>query len=185
MMARMNWFKAWWLKISSFVTGSHEANKCRHRTKRSGWAEAFGERYFVEMPLADNGRPDYCLSCIGRMAIRCAWCGDQIHIGNPVTLYTPRSKDFMAPAGAVRYSEEPLRYVGCLGWDCAETGADRAGFWMPPGKVLRVPTVYEHLMGARDPGAIIISDLDDPRNVGTVIGERAEPPQQEVSDASK
>ena len=70
-MARMNWFESWWRRISSFATGSHVANKCRHMTTRSGWVEAFGERYFVEMPLAENGRPDYCLSCIGRQLSCC------------------------------------------------------------------------------------------------------------------
>jgi hypothetical protein len=170
-MARMNRLKSWWFKISSFMVRSHVANKCGHRTKRAGWAEAFGERYFVEMPLAENGRADYCLGCIGRMAIRCAWCGDAIHIGNPVTLYTPMKKDFVVPDHAVRYSEKPLQLVGCLGWNCADTGGDRAGFWMPPGEVHRVPTVFEQLMGSDDSDAVVIADLRDPHNVGTVVGK--------------
>jgi len=170
-MARMNRLKSWWFKISSFMVRSHVANKCGHRTKRSGWAEAFGERYFVEMPLAENGRPDYCLGCIGGMAIRCAWCGKAIHIGDPVTLYTPMKKDFVVPAHAVPYSEKPLQLVGCLRWGCAETGGDRAGFWMPPGHVRRVPSAFEQLMESDDSDAVVIADLRDPHNVGTVVGK--------------
>lgn len=148
-MARLNWFKCGWLKISSFVSRLHVANKCGHRTKRAGWVEAFGEKYFVEMPVAKNGRPDYCHACIGSMAIRCAWCGEPIHIGNPVTLYTPSKRGFVIPTYAVRYSKDPLQLVGCLAWGCAETGADRAGFWMPPGEVFRVPTVFEQFFGEK------------------------------------
>jgi hypothetical protein len=168
-MARLNRLKFLWLKVSSCLSRSHVANKCGHRTKRAGWAEAFGERHFVEMPLAENGRPDYCLACVGCMAIRCAWCGAVIRIGDPVILYSPE-KDFVVPVHAVHYSEDPLQLVGCLRWDCADTGGDRAGFWMPPGRVHRVPSAFELLMGSDDSDAVVIADLRDPHNVGTVIG---------------
>ena len=181
-MAHLNLFKSRWLKIFSFLTRTYIANKCGHRTRRAGWAKAFRERYFVEMPLAVNGSPDYCLACIGSMAILCAWCGDAIHIGNPVTLYTPLKKDFVVPDHAIRYSEDPLRLVGCLGWDCAETGGDRAGFWVPPGEVLRVPTVFEQLLGSPDAEAVVIADKGDPHDVGVVIGKKSESPSSEKTE---
>ena len=98
-----------------------------------------------------------------------------------IKLYSSK-KGFAVPGHAVRCSENPLRLVGCLGWDCAETGADRAGFWMPPGEVRRVPTVFMQLMGATDPGAIVISDLQDPHDVGTINGEKSESASKEVSN---
>ena len=101
------------------------------------------------MPTNENGSMDYCLDCIGKMAIRCAWCGDPIFIGNPITLYTPHG-DFQVPEHAIVYNKEPLQLVGCLGWNCAETGADRAGFWLQgedgKGCVQRVPTAYEAIL---------------------------------------
>jgi hypothetical protein len=180
-MAHLNLFKSRWLKIFSFLTRTHIANKCGHRTRRAGWAKAFRERYFVEMPLAVNGSPDYCLACIGSMAILCAWCGRDIHIGEPITLYTPRDKHFVLPEHAVRHREEPLQVVGCLRWGCAETGGDRAGFWVPPGEVLRVPTVFEQLLGSDDSDAVVIADVGDLHDVGTVIGKKADDPPKEVS----
>jgi len=97
----------------------------------------------MRMPLANNGHPDYCLKCIGKMSIRCVWCGRTILIGSPITLLTPL-ESFNVPDYAVKYGEGKISaYVGCLGWDCADTGADLAGYWMPPGVVTRVQSPSE------------------------------------------
>jgi hypothetical protein len=103
------------------------------------------------------------------MAIRCAWCGNVIFIGDPITLYTPAKKDFSIPEYAKIYTDKPLRIVGCLRWDCAETGADRAGFWMPPGKVHRMPTAFEKLMSNDGKGIIICENLTDPTKSMEII----------------
>lgn len=54
--------------------------------------------------------------------------------------------------------------MGCLRWDCAKTGADRAGFWHPPGKVFRVTTPLEmclqNLQNGGD-GVVVIENLND------------------------
>lgn len=152
------------LRLGSWSPIRYKAVKCGHRTKQSGRVSAFEQTITVTMPQNQNGSMDYCLDCIGGMAIQCAWCGDPIFIGEPITLYTPRS-DFQVPEHAVVYNKEPIQLVGCLSGNCAETGIDRAGFWMPgengKGSVWRVPTVLEVILGAKEPSAMIISDPSD------------------------
>lgn len=144
----------------------YTATKCGHRTKRVGRATVFDDRPIFSMPLNDLGSVDYCLDCIGDMSIRCAWCEKIITVGSPVTLYSPKDKDFKIPDHAVVYKKkDPLQLVGCLGWNCAHTGGDRAGFWMPgndgKGVVERVPTAWEAVMASGGNSVMIISDLND------------------------
>lgn len=140
-----------WLfeKIRRLLPIKYTAQKCGHWTKKKGAISAFGHKGAVEMPFNDEGGVDYCLDCIGRMAIRCGWCGEVIWIGQPITLYTLLDK-FEIPEYAIKYSENPLQLVGCLGWNCADTGADRAGFWLPGesgvGQVLRVVSGIEEVL---------------------------------------
>jgi hypothetical protein len=123
----------------------------------------------MSMPLTGNGNPDYCLKCIAGMSIKCAWCENSIHIGDPVTLYIPEPT-YVAPEYAVRFHEDPRCLVGCLGWNCASTGADRQGFWMPPGRVKRIPSPIEMLMSSGDEGkVVIVEDLSDPRDLGKIV----------------
>ena len=95
------------------------------------------------------------------MAIRCAWCGKPIFIGDPVTLYSSAEKNFQIPEYAVRYSENPIKLVGCMRWDCAETGADRCGFWLPPGVVHRVLSPIEQMMATGT--VVVVADVGDMR----------------------
>ncbi|MEI6627472.1 MAG: hypothetical protein WCL61_02660 [bacterium] len=118
----------------------------------------------MAMPLSENGNPNYCLDCIAKMAIRCAWCGEAISIGSPVTLYTPK-EDYKIPEYATRYQNNAKSLVGCLRWNCADSGMDRQGFWMPPGKVKRVPSPLEMALASGDQ-VVIVSDLSDPNNLG-------------------
>lgn len=146
----MSWynFKLW---LKSLSPKRYVATKCGHQTKRTGKCTSFGVSYTMQMPQNDDGSVDYCLDCIGNMAIRCAWCGDSIHIGEPITLYTPAKEDFKIPEYAGVYSLKPLRLIGCLGWDCASSGADRSGFWYPGdngrGGVRRVASPIEIAFG--------------------------------------
>jgi hypothetical protein len=152
------------LRLGSLSPLRYKAVKCGHRTKRSGPVSAFGCTITTKMPKNDGGSVDYCLDCIGKMTIKCAWCSDPIFIGNPITLYTPRG-EFQVPEHAVVYNKEPLQLVGCLGWNCADTGADRSGFWLPgedgKGRVQRMPTAYEAILGAKEPSMMIVGDLSD------------------------
>lgn len=143
--------KKWRLfeKIRQLLPIRYTAQKCGHRTKKKGAISAFGHKGAVDMPFNDSGGIDYCLDCIGKMAICCAWCSEVIWIGQPITLYPP-ARDFELPEHAVKYSDNPVRFVGCLSWNCADTGADRAGFWLPgedgTGAVLRVMSGVEEVL---------------------------------------
>jgi len=125
-----------WFAITNRFRKTYVANECGHRTKREGSTVSFGERYVIAMPLATNGHPDWCLDCIGGMAIRCGWCGRPIHVGEMVTPYL--AKDGMP--GYTRYHEDVgndcrKSVVGCERIDCADSGGDYCGRWYPPGRV--------------------------------------------------
>ncbi len=158
-----------WLTVSYPFRKTHMANVCGHLTKKAGKVTSHGESYTISMPLSENGNPDHCLDCIAKMSIRCAWCENPIHIGDPITLYIP-GESYKVPEHAVRYDKDESRLVGCLSWECADTGADRQGFWMPPGTVARVPSPIEMLMyGGSEGKAIIVGDLSDPRDLGKFV----------------
>ena len=137
------------------------ATNCGHTTARAGDVTALGVTIQTEVPVRD-GEVEYCLNCIARMAIQCAWCGLPIFIGDPVTLYS-LPVDFTTPAYVVGYSLEPLRLVGCLRSDCASTVADRQGFWLPDdtghGHVQRVPSPLEQVMASGK--GVIVADISD------------------------
>jgi hypothetical protein len=142
----------------------YTATKCGHLTKRDGPVSAFRDSITMQMPKNESGSVDYCLDCVGTMTARCTWCARAIFIGSPVTLYPPRP-GYVIPEHAVVYSKDPLLLVGCLSWSCADSGADRAGFWVPgedgKGRVKRVPTAYEMIPGAAEPSAVVVNDLSD------------------------
>lgn len=138
---------------------------CGHGTRRKGVISAFGERSILRMPKKTRWTVDYCLDCVAKMTIRCAWCPNLIFVGDPVTLYSPIAGN-QIPEGATIYNEENRSVVGCLGWECANTGADRAGFWVPgengKGKVKRVISPFEQVFfGNHD--TLIVEDLGDTR----------------------
>lgn len=127
------------------------ATKCGHKTKKNGKVTAFGEAITTNI---NGDSVEYCHECLGRMAIRCAWCGKPIFIGDPVTLYIANSSEM--PDYAVFYDDEnreahnkpdSVEVVGCLRFSCADTGADKAGYWVPgdnnKGKVHLARSAYE------------------------------------------
>lgn len=139
----------------------YTAKKCGHRTRRSGRYAAFGEYRSRRFPLNDSGTMDWCLECMGKMTIRCGWCGDPIFVCDPITLYVPKDPTKM-PEYAVRYEENGhVHVVGCLGWGCADSGADRKGFWMPgedgKGRVARVPSPIEIMFATGE--AQVVDDV--------------------------
>lgn len=119
---------------------------CGHKTRLSNRIHAFGSSVKTRI-RPNNGKVEYCHECLQDMAIQCGWCDGAIFIGDPITLYSPNNKDYTPKKHAKIYNDEPLTIVGCLRMNCADTGADRAGFWMPPGEVKRVPTAFEMIMG--------------------------------------
>jgi hypothetical protein len=137
--------------------------KCGHTGPLVQEVSIFGQ---IRQSSLKPDQLDWCNQCLAKMAILCAWCGRPIGIGEPITLYSPRIDKFVIPDHATVYSKEPLQLVGCLRMGCAETGADRAGFWMPPGEVMRVLSPFEEVMGQVERGKpsspIIVEDLADP-----------------------
>jgi hypothetical protein len=143
------------------------ARKCGHLTLlQDEVVQINGERQKMKLSPGDDGKVEYCLECLAGMAVRCAWCRNLVLVGDPITLYSPRDTNFVSTEGAVTYSTEPLRLVGCLRWDCAQTGADRAGFWLPDGDgkghVRRVPTAFEQLFGGQLEGSMELVASSDP-----------------------
>lgn len=123
--------------------------KCGHLTSQKATLNAFGEKCEIKI-LSPKDEIEFCHDCLEKMTIRCAWCGKPIFIGDIVTLYTP-NKDFKIPNYAITYSKDPLQLVGCGRTNCAETGADYCGNWLPPGKVKRFPSVIEMAMATGRP----------------------------------
>lgn len=115
----------------------------------------------MKIPLAKNGRPDYCIECIGKMSIKCAWCGHPIVIGELITLHIPK-KDSKVPDYAVHYTEDGVNaLVGCSRMSCAD-GYDLCGRWLPPGKVIRIPSPLELCLAScerGEPSAVIVDDM--------------------------
>jgi len=130
--------------------------KCGHKTKMVDVIEIDGEK--ITFSLKKGVRPEYCINCLKEMSIKCAWCGKSILPGDPITLYSPRDES-KVPEHAVIYKKDPLQLVGCLRWGCADTGADRAGFWVPPGEVQRVMSPLERAMATNN--VVIVNDVTD------------------------
>jgi len=111
---------------------------CGHKTKIKGDIEVFLGKSMVHskanisLILDNNGNVSHCFECIEEISIRCAWCGGTILPEDPITLYYATTKDFIPPEYAIEYNpgnHDRPSYVGCLRWDCAETGGDMCGHW--------------------------------------------------------
>lgn len=162
-MSILQKLRVWWAKRVTSVhssVGRDYMCGCGHTAKWKTVLTVGGGGIYT-LP---SEKPDYCPECWAKAAIRCAWCGDTILPGDPITLYTPRKNDFVVPEHAVVYRREPqLQLVGCLGWDCAHTGADRSGFWVMPGEVRRVLSPLEELIANGGTEVVISGNLGDIR----------------------
>lgn len=104
----------------------------------------------------------YCSNCLEQSCIQCAWCGESIKVGHPVTLYSPREGVVM-PDHAVLYTKDPLRYIGCVRRTCCDI-FDRQGFWHPPGRLYRVASATEESLLAiqrGESGVVICNNIGD------------------------
>lgn len=158
-----------WVVVGNPFRKTFTATICGHKTKIAGPIASFGETSIMQMPLNKEGETEYCLDCIAKMAIRCAWCGKPINIGSAVTLYIPTSKTYIPPEHAVRHEEDERCLVGCLRWDCADTGADMQGYWVPPGKVARCLSPVELALRGN---VVLVPDVSQyPNGVVTIPHE--------------
>lgn len=147
--------------LAPVFSKTYTASVCGHKTKIRGFVRAFGERITTAMPLGEGGRPEYCLACVGKMAIRCG-CGRAIFIGDPVALLVP--DDARRPYALLEDGGGRKVWISCM--RCLHTAAGRSGFWMPPGKVERTPSLFEL---ALEGGAAVFNDAADPKDPGTVV----------------
>lgn len=148
--------------LCSLAGEDHEC-QCGHKAKWKTYIIAHKGNEGVY--TIDKKKPEYCPECFVRAQISCAWCEKPIMPGEPITLYTPKIGTEI-PKHAVIYKKNPEpQLVGCLRWDCAATGADRAGFWVMPGKVRRVLSPIELLIATNN--VVITQDLSDTKEVTT------------------
>lgn len=129
---------------------------CGHQTKIRDSVSVFGEINIISM-IPKSGKIEYCHKCLEKMIIKCAWCQRPIFPDHPITLYDFPSENFVAPEHSIIHSKDPVKLVGCLRPDCADTGMDRAGFWVSPGKVEQIMTAYERIESGEK--VVIINDL--------------------------
>ncbi len=160
-MKKVELFELWcWLQHYFFlVFGRNHLCGCGHKAKLKTMIFP-GEDSAGLYQLGDK---KYCPKCFLSQVIKCAWCGKVITPESPITLYSP-NPEFTIPDYAVKYREkevDPVRLVGCLRWSCANTGADRAGFWEMPGKVERCLSPIEQAFLSQQ--MVIVSDLGDRR----------------------
>ncbi|MCL5406967.1 MAG: hypothetical protein M1429_00480 [Patescibacteria group bacterium] len=134
--------------------------RCGHKTKLREEIGPKDDRREITLLLTEN-RPDFCLSCLESAIIRCAWCGQTIWPDNPITLYETSQKDFQPKDGSRLYSEKDgyKTYVGCLRWNCADTLADRAGFWRMPGFVERQMSPIEQCLNTGE--MVVVEDIKE------------------------
>ncbi len=151
---RATWYRVrlWWCTIFG---RSYKAAVCGHYTKKVVLVTVFEKKIIF---VLDTRHITYCQRCLAVMSIRCAWCKEPICVNDPITLYHA-AKDFKIPEGAVTFKEHPLQLVGCLRLMCADTCAERMGFWVVPGKVERVFSPLEMAMATGE--VIVCNNISD------------------------
>lgn len=164
---------------------------CHQVSEATGRVEAFDDYTETTMPKNADGGFDFCHACLGQMAIRCWICDRTIFVGDPITLYVPSDPFRWIPPHAAIYSLEHMEIVGCGRTDCAESGVDYRGNWVPSktqregrwvGGVQRRVDLLQQMLenGERE---IVINDLSRaPTLPGCIIPERMPLPQYEVVD---
>jgi len=133
---------------------------CGHKCIISDELTAFGQTIIYTLPIK-GGKIEYCHKCLGKMTIRCAWCGNPIFIGDFITLYRPtRKKDFVIPSWAVIYdNKKEQQLVGCQRKGCVDSNTDYCGHWLPPGKVKAVIQLSKNKITlSDDPNYIVLEN---------------------------
>ncbi len=106
--------------------------------------------------------PKQCMLCqypgIFESIIACAYCGEAILFGDPVSCYLPAgmSEGF----DLERATQTPMGFVGCMGWDCCPTAGFFAGHWV--GEGIRSPfnggSAAAHALSSGD--MVVVSNID-------------------------
>lgn len=145
---------------------------CGHRSRYKVGHKVDGYRGIWTL----GKKRDYCARCWFAAAIKCAWCGKTILPESAITLMAPAAADFKIPDHAVVYKRTPhLQLVGCLRWNCADSGMDRAGFWVMPGKVHRVVSPLEMMIYGNQDDIVIINDVTNIKEAISIPDKIAKP----------
>lgn len=161
-------------KMRKFFQGFFKRSEtafCGHPVPQTrGTVTAFGVSRACVVPRLLDGRLSFCHDCIGSMTIRCAWCGKPIFLGDMVTLRSAggRRRDQTIPDHAVILNAKARILVGCPRPECADTGSDYAGFWVPTmekrsdrwiGGVQPFPSAIEMATESEERELVSIDDL--------------------------
>jgi len=169
-----DWLRRLWMNLQHifyFIFGRNHKCQCGHKAKWKTKLTVNGECGVYTLKKSKEN----CPTCWANAAIKCAWCGGNICCGEPITLYTPKENSEI-PSHAVVYKQTPhIQLVGCLRWDCAEGGIDRTGFWVMPGKVKRVASPMEILLGGEHDNILIVNDLHDQNEAIPIPDEIVKP----------
>ncbi|MBI1974759.1 MAG: hypothetical protein HYS57_00175 [Parcubacteria group bacterium] len=134
----------------------YTAKICGHQAKRVGVVRAFGCKRVITI----RGEPEYCYACPQQAAIQCAFCGKAIFpTEEPITLTIHDTLDrFKQIRGIKVLREKPFHVVGCMRITCSDSAADRAGFWVMPGRV-EAANIYDAAVSLRDGEGISVNDV--------------------------
>lgn len=111
-----------------------KATVCGHLTKQTDTLVAFGKTKEVCL-LIKNDKTPYCHACLSRMAIRCAICGDPIHIGDMVLVGESVDSENMFVQYIASHKGSKV-YVACTRASCLDiVGTAERGVWVAPGKI--------------------------------------------------
>lgn len=155
---------------------TYRTTECGHKTKALGTWNAHGEERLIDLNV-ESGSTPYCHNCIEKMTIQCAWCGLPIFVADPISLSFCTDPDWAQPDYAVEHATgNRMSLVGCMRWDCADSGLSFAGHWATPGKVQKAVTPIMLAMQAAEAGVetpIIFNDISDPEQVQIDAAENA------------
>lgn len=112
-----------------------KATVCGHLTRETDKLAAFGKVKEFRLPIK-KGKTPYCHKCLSKMAIRCAYCGNPIHIGDMVIIGPAVDQGNMFDQYTAFYKGSKI-YVVCTDRaSCVEVaGIAEAGIWVAPGRI--------------------------------------------------
>jgi hypothetical protein len=113
------------------------------------------------MPLSNNDCPDYCLDCVSKMSIRCAWCAEPIHVGDEISFYSPIEPYLSRRSPIIGHTKVGGRYIGCTKCKLQKSDSGPSGIWSLPGKVLAYPI--------NETKELPIKSISNPSDLGKLV----------------
>ncbi len=119
--------------VWGFLSKPVLAEGCGHTTREVSVAIKNNDWVIVQVPPGNDRA--YCAKCVVKSAIVCAWCGEIIWPGDPVSLMAPlETKFYKQLEGSFCFDRETMTMIGCLRPGCSSR-FDVAGFWAVPGRI--------------------------------------------------